>query len=78
MLNDDPLAQGNDASRGVLRREFLKGSAVAAGAILAGTLAEGNEANAAERTKGPEAGKRKTFLAIGRTWTTPKSAPEAS
>jgi LmbE family N-acetylglucosaminyl deacetylase len=65
MSNNDQLAESNDASRGVLRREFLKGSAFTAGAMLAGTLTESNEADAAEQTKGPEASKRKTFLAIG-------------
>ena len=64
MSSDDQAAPGNDASRGVLRREFLKGSALTAGAVLAGTLAEGATA-AAEQAKGPTAGKRKTFLAIG-------------
>ena len=49
----------------VLRREFLKGSALTAGAALAAAVAAGTEATATEQPQRPDAGRRKTILAIG-------------
>jgi LmbE family N-acetylglucosaminyl deacetylase len=59
MFHDDPLTGDEPRPFAVPRREFLKGSAVAAGTVLAG------EATAAEKQGSTAPEKRKTFLAVG-------------
>ena len=49
----------------VQRREFLKGTAVAAGTVLVGEIAARGEAPAAEKKAISAKAKRKTFLAVG-------------
>src|SRR5690349_9536444 len=59
MFHDDPQVGGEARPFAVPRREFLKGSTLAAGTVLAG------EAAAAAKPETPAPEKRKTFLAVG-------------
>jgi LmbE family N-acetylglucosaminyl deacetylase len=66
MTDSEQSSQKPVGSSNVPRRQFLQGSAVTAGAILAGRLAPGTEPHAAETTpdaKGAE--RKKVFLAVG-------------
>jgi LmbE family N-acetylglucosaminyl deacetylase len=67
MSNQSQIEELSGGSHGVLRRDFLKGSTLTAGAILAATITSGNEneAAAAESTNDPAPAHRKTFLAVG-------------
>lgn len=59
------MSRANDPSD-LPRRGFLKTSAVAAGAVLAGTFPSGAEVAAAEERKDPQAAAtKKTLLAVG-------------
>jgi LmbE family N-acetylglucosaminyl deacetylase len=65
MSNHDQGAENMCGSSPLPRRDFLKGTAVTGGAVLAGELALRREAVAAEKEQIPAEGKRKTFLAVG-------------
>jgi LmbE family N-acetylglucosaminyl deacetylase len=63
--SDSYKSESNNACTGVPRREFLKGSALAAGTVLAGSSIDPSKAGAAEPADGQKPATRKTFLAIG-------------
>ena len=65
MSNMDQSEDPSSGSSGVLRRDFLRGSTLTAGAMLAATLPQSNEAEAGESTTEPKPLERKTFLAVG-------------
>jgi hypothetical protein len=52
-------------SNGLLRRDFLRGSALTAGTMLAATLAENSQSEAAPAADDAKPLPRKTFLAVG-------------